>query len=98
MARQEYKDYKQNVANFFEKEGITNLSTVSEEGNCEPFFSWSSCECCGTHLGGDRYECNGYNPETKEIQEYSSICQDCVYYAEYSQLDDETMSHLEDKK
>ena len=59
----------------------------------EPHFSWSSCDCCGTTLGGDREYASGYNPATKGIQEYS-ICSDCVYYAEYGQLDDMTMMDM----
>lgn len=72
-------------------EGITNLSSTSEE----PFFSWHACECCGSSLGGNRENCNGYNPTTKEIKEYEYICDDCIYYAEYGRLDDMTMQEIE---
>ena len=96
MTKQEYADYQAAVAEFF-SHGLQNLSTKSDDNGCtEPFFSWHSCQCCGTPLGGDRYECNGYNAVTKEIEEYDCICQDCVYYAEYGQLDDATMDGLED--
>ncbi len=95
MTRKEYAEYERSVAKFFENEGIDNLTTISDEsGNTEPYFSWSSCECCGSHLGGDRYDCNGYNPKTGEIYEYS-VCVDCMYYAEYGKLDDLTMMELE---
>jgi hypothetical protein len=56
----------------------------------EPFFSWRRCDCCGTSLGGNREHATGYNPTTKEIQEYT-VCEDCIYYAAYGQLDDQTM-------
>ncbi len=94
MTKHEYAQYESRVAEFM-SHGLANLSTKSEDGNCEPFFSWSPCQCCGTHLGGDRYECNGYNVKTKEVEEYDCICQDCVYYAEYGQLDDQTMLDME---
>jgi len=94
MNKTEYKQYENKVADFMEGEGITNLSTISDEnGNVEPYFSWSSCDCCGSMLGGNRYDCNGWNPRVKEIQEYT-VCADCVYYAEYGQLDDMTMMDI----
>jgi hypothetical protein len=96
MTKAEYLAYEKAVQSFFEREGVNNLSFVSEEeGLCEPFFSWRRCDCCGTHLGGDRYHCNGYNPTTKEVQEYDCVCGDCVYYAEYGRLDDMTMMEVE---
>lgn len=98
MNNQEYKEYEANVADFFKREGITNLSTVYDEEtgeNDEPSFSWGPCQCCGSTLGGDRYKCNGYNPTTKEVQNYT-VCTDCVYYAEYGQLDDMTMMDMEE--
>ena len=95
MKLSEYREYQSNVADFFKSEGITNLSTIAdEEGDTEPSFSWQSCDCCGSSLGGDRYDCNGYNPETKEIYEYS-VCPDCVYYAAYGSLDDMTMLDMD---
>ena len=94
MNKSEYRQYEEMVGNFFELEGITNLSQIADiDGYCEPYFSSVPCECCNSSLGGDRYDCNGYNPNTKEIQDYT-VCIDCVYYAEYGQLDDLTMSEL----
>ncbi len=90
MSKKQYADYEAAVANFFEAEGIRNLSADGE-----PYFSHRSCDCCGTHLGGDRYAATGYNPETEEVLEYE-VCQDCVYYAEYGQLDDQSMLDIED--
>jgi len=89
MTREEYTSYEKRVAAFFEREGITNLSTDYEK-NGEAYFSWRPCDCCGTPLGGNRKHATGYNPTTKEIYEYE-VCQDCIYYAEYGQLDDMTM-------
>ena len=91
----EYEKYEKSVEGFFKREGISNLSQIQDkDGYCEPDFSGIPCECCGRTEGGDRYDCNSYNPKTKEVQEYS-VCTDCVYYAEYGQLDDMTMSEVE---
>lgn len=96
--KEKYENYQKKVADFFEREGINNLSTKSEdEDGHEPYFSWRSCECCQTTLGGDRYDCTGYHPKQKEIYEYS-VCSDCLYYAEYGQLDDQSMIDIEDSE
>lgn len=91
MTKQEYADYQAAVADFMEREGLANLSSKTGE----TFFSWRPCQCCGTTLGGDREECNGYNPTTQEVQEYDCVCTDCIYYSEYGQLDDMTMLEIE---
>lgn len=62
----------------------------------ESYFSWSSCDCCGTSLGGNRVDATGYNPTTEEILEFT-VCEDCIYYAEYGCLDDMTMDNLEEE-
>jgi hypothetical protein len=78
----------------------------NDEGKCpecgadrecldEPSFSWRPCDCCHRPLGGNREFATGYNPTTKEVQEYE-VCTDCAYYAEYGQLDDTTMMEIED--
>jgi hypothetical protein len=90
MTQHEYTEYKTTVAAFMVREGIQNLTTDSDP---EPWFSWAPCHCCNTHLGGNRENATGYNPTTKEVQEYV-ICSDCVYYAEYGKLDDMTMMEM----
>ena len=91
MNREKYKEYKANVAHFFEKEGLTNLSSTGDETT----FSWGSCECCGSNLGGRRHTAAGYAPETREVFEYE-VCDDCLYYLEYGRLDDQTMMDMEE--
>lgn len=93
----DYAEYQRIVGNFFKREGINNLSGITDEsGNTETDeFSWRPCECCRRSLGGARVHANGYNPETKGIQDYW-ICVDCEYYAEYGRLDDMTMMDLRD--
>lgn len=41
------------------------------------------------------YECDAYNRNTREVQDYDFICEDCAYYVEYGQLDDMTMMEIE---
>jgi len=48
-------------------------------------------------LSGDRYHCSGYCPESKEVYFYD-VCCDCLYYAEYGQLDDVTMMDMEEEE
>lgn len=95
MTKQEYAEYERAVDEFFQREGIQNLSDVpDEDGNYEDFFSWRPCDCCGTHLGGSRQDANGWNPTTKEILDFT-VCTDCLYYVEYGRLDDMTMQEME---
>ncbi len=74
------------IKDFFEKEGINCLSqqplddTVEEFEYDEPYFSWSPCDCCGDHLGGDREDMCGYNPTMDRIQKDYKVCMDCASY------------------
>ena len=87
MNKKEYNNYKKSVNDFLNNEGINNLSQITDnDGDCEPYFSNTSCDCCNRSWGGNRYDCEGYNPKTKEIYNYS-ICTDCVYFYEYGKLD-----------
>lgn len=91
MTKKEYLDYQERVADFFERQRVENLSADSDS---EPYFSWRPCDCCNRPLGGDRYPATGYNREAGEVYEFE-VCPDCVYYAEYGQLDDQTMLDIE---
>lgn len=103
MTAEEYREYEERVAQFWsDHEGLQNLSTCisGENGEdhdqtIEPYFSWRACCVCKRSQGGDRYDCNGYNAETEEVEEFFGVCSDCVYYAEYGQLDDMTMLAVE---
>ena len=71
MTKKEYAEYQETMREFF-SHGLRNLSVKWEEDKeecMEPYFSWSPCAVCGCHLGGDRYDCDGYNGETKEVEE-----------------------------
>jgi len=100
MTYLEYVKYKRAVAAFFRNEGIENLSIITDEDTGdtqESYFSHSSCDCCKRPLGGDRYDASGYNKKDKEIYTYS-VCPDCLYFAEYGQLDDMTMMDIGKEK
>jgi len=51
-----------------------------EEGwfTTEPYFSWSSCDTCGSTLGGNREDAHGYLNDNTLI--HLSICVDCAVY------------------
>lgn len=91
MTKAEYAAYEKAVAEFMRREGIETLNDNGEEGA----FSWSPCHCCGTSLGGNRHTATGFDRGANAIYHYE-ICQDCVYYAAYGQLDDMTMMEMED--
>lgn len=91
---QDYAEYKQSVAEFIAREQIKFLSTGGDDPDAEPWFSWRPCECCGTHLGGNRELLWGISEETNKAQSYN-ICEDCVYYVNYGRLDDQTMLRVE---
>lgn len=100
--REDYEEYVERVRQFMEKEGLLNLSPNYEDGEeYEPYSSWRECECCHRQLGGDRYKCNGAVLAPKdhplahvEISPDYSICTDCLYFATYGKLDDDTMHKI----
>ncbi len=99
MKKSEYVEYQERVANFFVNEGINCCCAKSNEdcegGINEPYTSSCMCDCCEDTQQGDRIDAHGFNPTTKEIQEYS-ICTDCEYYLEYGQLSDQVMLDMTD--
>jgi hypothetical protein len=97
MTYQEYQEYVKRVESFFDENGLGNLSAkADEDGNKEASFSPGPCECCGSKLGGDYYEADGYSTKHKEVLDFDRICRDCIYFAEYGQLDDQTMLDIPD--
>ena len=94
MNKKQYAQYEKDVENFFKKEGLANLSVIEDQADSH--FRKSPCECCSRPLGGDRRDCNGYNDKLKEVQGPYSVCEDCIGYSEYGQLDDMTMLEIED--
>lgn len=91
MTNQEYAEYEAAVQEFF-SHGLRNLSIKREHDR--PYFSSIPCECCRRPLAGNRFDCNGFNAETGQVDEHSA-CPDCVCYAENGRLDDTTMHEIE---
>ena len=51
--------------------------TVVDEGG----FSWSSCDSCGSSLGGDRYPAHGFDGDPTEGKMiHLDICVDCLMF------------------
>ena len=108
MTIKDYNEYVKRVEAMMEKYDIHHFSPTPSKvcdyetehpGDCdceeyiEPYFSWDSCDCCGSTLGGDRYDVDTYSKRDNEVLEFS-ICSDCLFFAEYGQLDDMTMMDL----
>jgi len=103
----QYTEYQKSVADFIEREGLSFLSTGTDDRfdpnlgspeyagreTGEPWFSWSPCQCCGCHLGGNREYLYARDRRNRIVQ--FTICEDCVYYIEYGRLDDTTMARVE---
>jgi hypothetical protein len=70
------------------------LNDSEVEDADEPHFSWSSCEVCGSHLGGDRHPWHARTKDGSLI--HGTCCSDCLYYLNYGTLDDTTMLSVEE--
>ncbi len=105
MSAIDYKIFKEQISNFMKEEEVDNFSDAQPEKvisyvcpGCDmemdefhkPQFSQRACECCGTKLAGDRHHVTSYNKYKDEIYCYD-VCDDCRYYMEYGQLDDQQM-------
>ena len=69
------KEHKDKIEKYLE--GIYNLSPNATGS----YFSWSPCECCGSILGGDRFDFTGrvgkkHTDQTIQL----SCCVDCFEY------------------
>lgn len=96
MNATEYKEFQQDFDAGIK--GLNYLSTggcpgceecgieeSAEEYCVEPHFSWSSCDICGSHLGGDRHPAH-YCDDDGAIN-HLDICTDCLFYAEYGEIE-----------
>lgn len=109
MDHVEYAMYERDVKEFMVSNGLTNLTHENgdKDMNChvckehvgynEGNFSWHACECCKHREGGNRYHATGWSATDKKAYCFE-VCMDCVYYAEYSKLDDKTMLEIEESK
>ena len=61
-------------------EEMQEIYAVGDEGH----FSWHSCECCGSTLGGQRYAAHGFiHTPTGDQLIHLDVCEDCVMFIEY---------------
>lgn len=94
MTPAEYDDYRERVGEWFDRHHLAHVTPISDgEGNIEPYFSWRRCIVCGA-IAGDRYNIAGVDMSTGDVREFSCVCTDCVYFAEYGRLDDRQMEKL----
>ena len=96
--KSDYAAYVNRVKAFYDHYGIDHLGQVinpETEESEQPYFSWLSCPCCKSHLGGMRYRCCAFSLVENEVIDDFDICPDCLYYSAYGRLDDQTMIALE---
>lgn len=77
------QEYEEAVSHFLEREKIKIIS-VSASGENDG-FSWHSCECCKSGLGGSRTQMSAIVVGSEDILTYD-VCDDCVYYLTYGEL------------
>jgi hypothetical protein len=71
--------YKVKVADFLKREGIYFLSSFPGD----PGFSWTPCECCGSKLGGERWEMEGVKASGESNGFTYDVCADCLSFMEF---------------
>ena len=73
------------VAEFLEAEGLESTHCGDETG-----FSWWSCDCCESELGGTRHQAVGYaikrkrNGRIRVVDGYR-VCDDCLFAIAYGE-------------
>ena len=65
--------------------GFDTLEALKEawesgELEAEPHFSWSACDICGSHLGGDREEWHAIDKKTGALIHGDNACVNCVVF------------------
>jgi hypothetical protein len=63
------------------------LPEDAESYDSEPSFSWSSCDTCGSTLGGDRHAAHGVSKGFGIV--HMDICTDCLFFIEYGEEPEE---------
>lgn len=54
--------------------------------NCEGYFTWHSCDVCGSSLGGERHPVVFYEKGTTVEVGKGDACGDCVVYIANGEL------------
>ena len=90
-----YESYKAEFAAFMANEGLSNLTSDSDNAD---EFSTYPCDVCGERRGGQRCQATGYAPGPDHrlpvVNEYT-VCVDCMLFAEYGKIDDMSMMDLD---
>jgi hypothetical protein len=65
-----------------------------DDGEWEPWFSWSDCDGCGSTYGGDRSPAHGFVKMEEGGEEiiHLEVCADCVQYIANGEEPDEWTS------
>lgn len=63
---------------FLEINEVNCCSIIKDQD--EGDFNENGCDCCQSGYALTTYDCNGFNPKTKEIIELGSICHECICY------------------
>ena len=58
----------------------------------EGYFSWSPCESCGSHLGGDRYDVAWWSEDDSGDEGTGSVCVDCYCYIANGDIPEEAQA------
>ncbi len=74
---------EQKIKEFLETEGLSTLTEI--DPNDEGYFTPKGCEICNDHVGNIVFDCNGFNPTTREIQETYQVCFECFYFINYGE-------------
>lgn len=63
-------------------------------GSDEGHFSWSSCDSCGSSLGGDRFPAHGFVrlKNGQEVLAHFNVCTDCRMFHAYGDEPEEWRS------
>ena len=74
-----------NAENFLARyqAGMEGFQILAVDTDDEGGFSWSPCDVCGSHLGGDRFKATMCNPGLEHVDDEIevSICTDCVVFS-----------------
>lgn len=73
---------------FLKDNSVNNCSIANDHD--EGSFNSNGCDCCHG-LACTTYECNGFNPETKQVVQLGDVCGECISY--FYNADDSEIDH-----
>ena len=87
--KEDFQRFQDAFQHFFEDQEIDGWSLGEEEE-----FSGRACDCCERQLGGHRWTAHPYVAGSDNTLDPIRVCDDCAYFEQYGELDDETMLRL----